>query len=323
MRRRAPATLLCVAVAAMVPFGTAAGQGSPAEGEVDIVKVLVSAPRVPTSQPWFEVILLPNRVYAFYEPGHSEHVNSFLILGESKDLLFDTGMGIGNLRRALEDVRREEGLPERPLMVVNSHAHLDHVGGNAGFDKVHIFETEWSIRTLTTGLAPGGNFVGYWADLEPPPKPPEGFDPRTFGIAAYPRERIGMLDADDVIDLGDRRFEILHTTSHSPDSIVLYDRDNKILFTADTFVPNGFLARDLDTLVADMETITALEAKFHYNTHGAQLVALDMRSHHLEAIRKMAQGKGVESTTVFAGLEMPLYQADGVAVVLAGELLTR
>ena len=218
-------------------------------------------------------------------------------------------MGIGNLRRALEDVRREEDLPERPLMVVNSHAHLDHVGGNAGFRKVHIFETEWSIRTLVSGL-------------EPPPKAPAGFDPETFGIAPYPREQIGMLDADDVIDLGDRRFEILHATSHSPDSIVLYDRDNKILFTADTFVPNGFLARDLDTLVADMETITALEAKFHYNTHGAQLVDPGLQSHHLKAIRKMAQGKSVESTTVFAGLEMPLYQADGVAVVLAGELLT-
>ena len=103
---------------------------------------------------------------------------------------------------------------------------------------------------------------------------------------------------------------------------MLYDRDNKILFTADTFVPNGFLARDLDTLVADMETITALKAKFHYNTHGAQLIDPGLRSHHLKAIRKMAQGKGVESTTVFAGLEMPLYQADGVAVVLRGELLT-
>ena len=75
MRFRLRTTLHCVGVAGIVWVGPAAGQGSPADSGLDIVKMLVSAPRVPTSEPWFEVIRLPNRVYAFYEPGHREHVN--------------------------------------------------------------------------------------------------------------------------------------------------------------------------------------------------------------------------------------------------------
>jgi glyoxylase-like metal-dependent hydrolase (beta-lactamase superfamily II) len=39
----------------------------------------------------------------------------------------------------------------------------------------------------------------------------------------------------DVIDVGGRRLEILETPGHAPDSICLIDRENRILFTGDTF----------------------------------------------------------------------------------------
>ena len=51
-------------------------------------------------------------------------VYSYLIIGEEKALLFDTAYGMGNLREFVE------GITQKPVIVVNSHGHFDHTGGN-------------------------------------------------------------------------------------------------------------------------------------------------------------------------------------------------
>src|SRR6267154_6816977 len=54
--------------------------------------------RVRTSAPWFEVYKIRPGVFAIYEPHQLEEVISYLIVGSDKALLFDTGMGISNIR---------------------------------------------------------------------------------------------------------------------------------------------------------------------------------------------------------------------------------
>jgi metal-dependent hydrolase (beta-lactamase superfamily II) len=71
---------------------------------------------------WFEIRELGDGIHLIAEPGH---VNSFLVSGTTTALLFDSGMGIA----PIVDVVQE--LTELPLIVVNSHDHLDHRGGNA------------------------------------------------------------------------------------------------------------------------------------------------------------------------------------------------
>lgn len=293
------------------------------EAEQSLADILSRARRVPNDTGWFEIIELPNQVYAFWEPGHAEEVNAFLIVGTERDVLYDTGMGIASIGRALADLRDAEGWPERELMVINSHNHLDHNGGNTDFDEAWIIEDEWAIRKLTEGIPSAGDFVAYWDQLKDHPgvEAPTGFDPTTFRIPPFPRESIRFLADGDIVDLGNRRFRVIHTTSHSPDGLALYDEDNRILFGGDTFIGDEFLIRDLDLLEQDLLIASDLDVEWHYCSHGPQLIEVMRSSYHLLIIRRMIKGEGAESETTLAGDAFPLCELDGVAVILAPEFL--
>src|SRR4051812_10767484 len=57
--------------------------------------------RVPAADPWFEVYKVAPQTFAIYEPHQSEETISYLIVGRDRALLFDTGMGIGDLRKVV------------------------------------------------------------------------------------------------------------------------------------------------------------------------------------------------------------------------------
>ena len=270
------------------------------------------AQRIPTSDGWFEVIKLPGDVYAFHEPGHAEDVNSFLILGTSRDLLYDTGMGIASIRHAITEVRQAEDLPERELVVFNSHGHLDHIGGNHEFGTIHAYENDWRTRKLVEGIPAGQDiWVEYYRDLTPPPHPPPGFSPETMSVRPVDKASIRYLQEDDVIDLGNRQFELIVSRSHTDDSVMLYDRRNQLLFTGDVFVPGSFYVLDFDELYKDLKTIEALEVTWHYNTHGRQLLGLGLRAEALEAAEKIKSGSVKAESEYFLGDIRQVYRADG------------
>ena len=289
-----------------------------------IDEILKQARRIPTGGKWFEIVKLPNDVYAFWEPGHEELVNAFLILGSDRDVLYDTGMRIASIGNALEDLRREEGLLHRELMVINSHNHLDHNGGNTDFDEAWIIEDEWAISKLTEGIEAGGMFVEYWNALRSHPgvSAPPNFDPNTFHIPPFPRSGIRFLADGDVVDLGSRQFRVIHTVSHSPDGLALYDEENAILFGGDTFIGDEFLIRDLALLQRDLEIVSKLNVEWHYCSHGQQLIEVMRSGFHLSVVKRMLGGERTQGETSFAGLTFPVYELDGVAVILAPEFLT-
>ena len=90
--------------------------------------------QVPSSQDWFEVYEIAPNLFVFYEPRHYEGTIVNLIIGEQKAALIDTGCGIGNLRKTVEEVTK------KPVIVINTHTHSDHLGGNCQFDKIAMFD---------------------------------------------------------------------------------------------------------------------------------------------------------------------------------------
>ena len=181
--------------------------------------------RVDQDQDWFEVYRIADGVFAIYEPGQFEEVISFLVSGEDRALLFDTGLGIGDMKRVVEQ------LTDLDVVVLNSHTHYDHIGGNYQFETIYGRDTEYT-RRRAAGSPPEAvaEFLreGWvWKPL------PEGFVVDEFRSRPFGITRI--VDEGDVIDLGGRRLEILSTPGHAPDAICLLDRDNRILLTGDSF----------------------------------------------------------------------------------------
>jgi glyoxylase-like metal-dependent hydrolase (beta-lactamase superfamily II) len=177
---------------------------------------------------WFEVHELPCGVWALREPGHIQDVSSFLILGSAKALVFDTGMGIGNIRRVVQQ------LTDLELVVVNSHSHFDHVGGNWLFPAVHIFDDDYAVKVLAEGYS--HQDIRFDCDPSCFKKAlPAGFDPGQYQIEPTRAENIIRIKEGKAFDLGSRLLEVIHTPGHSQDSISLLDQKHKMLFTGDIY----------------------------------------------------------------------------------------
>jgi glyoxylase-like metal-dependent hydrolase (beta-lactamase superfamily II) len=207
--------------------------------------------RVAIEDPWFEAYRIRPGVFAIYEPHQSEEIISYLILGKTRALLFDTGMGISNIREVVE------GLTSLPVSVLNSHTHDDHVGDNWRFSDIYGMDTDFT-RTNSKGSredAQAEIAPGEVCGTLPPGFNPAEYSTRPFRISHWMHDH-------DKIDLGERVLEIIATPGHTPDAIALLDEQNGLLFTGDSFyVGPIWLFRpetDLDAYVASVKKLAAL-----------------------------------------------------------------
>lgn len=206
---------------------------------------------VPSADKWFEVYRIRTGVFAIYEPHQLEEVISYLIVGERKAVLFDTGLGIGNIQAVVA------GLTKLPVRVVNSHTHNDHVGDNWRFSNVYGMDTDF------TRASARGSKEDAQAELAPEEicgSLPRGFDAKSY--ATKPFHVTHWLHDGDEIDLGGRTLRVIATPGHTPDAIALLDNKNGLLFTGDTFYAGPiYLYRpetDLDAYLASVQKLASL-----------------------------------------------------------------
>lgn len=142
--------------------------------------------------------------------------NMYLLEGEDRALLIDTGWGAGNLRAFVER------LTSRPVIAALTHGHLDHAGGCG----------EWESVLMLPGAE---------ADLKTCRRLP-------FDISKLPHpdfEHTHVKDGD-VIDLGGRSVELLDISAHSNGSLAFLDRKNGYLFVGDELESAQVLLYDTD-----------------------------------------------------------------------------
>jgi glyoxylase-like metal-dependent hydrolase (beta-lactamase superfamily II) len=183
--------------------------------------------KIPQSQKWFEVYRIQPGIFAIYEPGQWEEVISYLIVGKNKSLLFDTGLGIGDIKKLVSEIASVEPV------VINSHSHYDHIGGNYQFQEIYGIDPEFS--RLNSKGSPYEEVKEFVSDDWIHRETPKGFVATHYQIKSYNVTKI--VKDRDRIDLGDRVLEIILIPGHTPDSICLLDRKNRLLFTGDTFYP--------------------------------------------------------------------------------------
>lgn len=141
-----------------------------------------------------------------------------LIVGETGAVLFDTTMGFDDLKGCVAAIT-----PHEPT-VICSHNHFDHVGGGAQFDRVYLHPEEFPLLDLAAGRVPTLE-VTLEADL-------------SHAARFYrERERILPIEGGTVLELGGKTVEVIHLPGHTPGSIGLLCREDRLLLAGDTLSP--------------------------------------------------------------------------------------
>ncbi|WP_404297736.1 MBL fold metallo-hydrolase [Halomonas sp.] len=187
--------------------------------------------------------------------------NLWHVRGRERDLLVDFGLGAVPLRRHVAL------LAERDVVGVASHTHFDHIGAASEFDCCHVHTAEADIlaapdttRTLADDFLNDAMFEA----LPPAPYAHSGY---RIPVPAS----IALLEDGDVIDLGDRRFEVIHTPGHSPGGIALWEASTRTLISGDIIYDGELIEdayhSDLDDYAASLQRLRALPVRTVHGGH--------------------------------------------------------
>lgn len=224
---------------------------------------------------WYRTSALAEGVTRIDEPWIRPfyRCNIWHVRGRDRDLLVDFGLGAVPLRRHVPL------LSERDLLAVASHTHFDHIGAAHEFDCCHVHVAEADIlaapdnrRTLAE------DFLGNEMFEALPPAP---FEYHNYRLT--PPERIVTLEDGEMLDLGNRRFEVIHTPGHSPGGVALWEAASGMLISGDVIYDGPLIEdtwhSDLDAYAASLRRLRALPVRTIHGGHfpsfsGARLHAM-------------------------------------------------
>lgn len=247
---------------------------------------------------YFDVARIDSTTFAIHEPRYWQRNIAYVLKGEQRSILFDTGSGTRDIAFVAGKVTR------KPMTAVASHLHYDHIGSHASFTQVAMIDLpetraatddNWYSPSLAKSLWPlarGFHVTEWW-------KP------------------------GDMIDIGGRRIEVVHLPGHSTDSIALVDRAAGYAFVGDHLhggtlpacLPGADLAAYLQSTRTLLKDFPEIRTVFGAHEPGRmtreQLVALERT---LAAIvEQRAQGERVW----WLGWMVSRYPGNGFTILAA------
>lgn len=203
---------------------------------------------------FYTVEALDPQTFAISEPRYFRNVYSYLLVGSERALLIDSGSPIRDISKVVA------GLTDKPLSVISTHLHFDHVGNHNRFETILMPDLPGLKARLVEG-----RFV---PEADEHLGRVEGFEIEGWPVA-------GWWAPGTPMDLGDRVLTLLSTPGHTPDSISIWEKEQDRLFMGDyagdgqvyAFMPNTSLRSYLETtkrLIGLLPSATLL-----YAAHGA------------------------------------------------------
>lgn len=232
---------------------------------------------------WYRLERKPDDITLIAEPFIKEfyRCNIWHVRGRDRDMLVDSGMGVVSLREWVPLVT------ERALTAVASHTHFDHIGAHHEFDDRAVHCDEAGILAVPENTATLAD--PYVTDDIFDRLPPAPYQSATYVVKSAPATR--LLADGDVIDLGDRHFEVIHTPGHSPGGIALWEAATETLISGD-LVYDGPLIEDTyhadaEDYVRSMRRLRDLPVRV---VHGGHFPSYD-GARHREIIDAWLKGK--------------------------------
>ncbi len=210
-------------------------------------------------KPWFTIDKIDDNTHILSEYRHWEETHCYLLEGDEMALLIDTGLGICNI---LSEVNK---LTDKPVAVVATHIHWDHIGGHRYFPDfyAHEAETQWLNGGFPLSIEAIRGMVVDRCDI------PENYNVDDYELFQGKPTRI--LHDGDIIDLGGRSLLVLHTPGHSPGHMCFFEKSTGYLFAGDLVYKDTLLANypstDPQAYLGSLEKIAGLPVKRLFPAH--------------------------------------------------------
>lgn len=237
---------------------------------------------LPVAECWFHRERVDDAVTLLTEPFVHPllRCNIWHVRGRTGDLLVDTGLGLSSLQEAAADLFGAD------LLAVATHAHTDHIGSLHEFESRAIHADEAEAARSISGVLQLDVAGASESEIEQVLR--WGYDIREGLLTAVPRAGFDLdgaprtpssptrvLVEGDVLDLGDRAFEVLHLPGHSPGSIGLWDSKSGVLFSGDAVYDGPLLdeidGADIDAYIATMRRLRALPVSIVHAGHDCSM----------------------------------------------------
>lgn len=231
----------------------------------------------------------------FYRIGSQEGVFCYLLIGTQKALLFDTTNGFGDLAGCVRN------LTDLPLIIVDSHGHWDHAGGNCQFQEpIYLHSADFDLcRDATSYDKRRENALAMQHTMnyfthEITDITPEDFDLEHFANGGS--GNLVPLQDNMVFDLGGLTAQIVHTPGHTKGEVSLYVPEKNAAFIGDTTSRFTWLYLEESGTLADyqksMDRLINLQADHYYAGHDADIPYENLKRYQ-RAAQEADYAKGI------------------------------
>ena len=233
---------------------------------------------------WFTTDQIDKETYIISEYRHWEETHCYLLNGSEHSLLIDTGLGICNIHDKVIK------LTDKPVTAVATHIHWDHIGGHKYFPDFYAHEDElnWLSGKFPLTMEQIKDMVVDRCDL------PEGYDVNKYEF--FQGKPTKVLKGNEVINIGDRFVQIVHTSGHSPGHICFWEKERGYLFTGDLVYKDTLFAyypsTDPEAYLNSLERVSTLPVKHVFPAHHTLNIKPEILVRMRDAFRQLqAEGK--------------------------------
>jgi glyoxylase-like metal-dependent hydrolase (beta-lactamase superfamily II) len=269
-------------------------------GAQELLRVTQSGGENRIANQWFSACQHGKGVRLITEPYADDFIrgNFFIVDCGDETLMVDSGLGLASIRGQFPEVG------ERESVLVLTHPHNDHRGGAPAFEQriAHRLDApaldrrvhgrtrpeDWPTENIQAARSAGYQIPVYMLEREPHP----GFDPDEYWIEPAPATR--LVDEGDTVEVGSRRFSVLHLPGHTPGGIGLLEEKTGIFFSGDLLydgpLVDGLPESNVQDFIRSVARIRQLPVSVMHGGHNQSVP----RERMMELAEQYLSSKGVD-----------------------------
>ena len=238
----------------------------------------------------YKLIKIDNNTWAYEDTmPDGDTVRFFVLDGEEKCLVIDSGYLSVNVHKMVEDLLETEGRSftksgrSKEILLANTHADMDHSGGNASFSAFYMTKEDYDIKNLKDQC---------------------------------PESELIPVEEGTKIELGGRTLRYIMTPGHTVGNTALLDLSNRILFAGD-MVQTGTIFmfgphRRPGQLAGSLLKLLDMKEKYDmiFACHGQMILPSDAVDKTLNAWNKVLNKEIVPIRRALFDTEVDLYECE-------------